>query len=346
MLGMIEPNRAPEAPSGAARAVGGCLRMSVEPAYPRAERARLDTGARSTARPADRAVGALPTFYINRDRDQDRRKSLEEHLTVAGMSGERITAVEGLAVPADFRDMFFEGTALHSRLKPGEVGCYASHLKTMKVIVERDFDYALVLEDDAILPADFHTIVAQVLARLPQGWDLVHICKDTNRAVKPVADLDHGHRIVRYSRVPETTTAYLVSRSGAKKFLQPIKRYWPVDTDFRQPWRFGLEIYGVDPCIVRPNGRFVSAIHGLGNHSRLRRGLPIPSAHCWTGNPLHTPEGVVFNLKKLGPSAWALCTFHNTMRRIVSILGLRPVLRRLRLEGLGTRLAGNLAAGR
>ena len=320
--------------------------MSVEPAYPRARAARPDTGAQSTARPAERAAGAPPIFYINRDRDQDRRAALEEHLRVAGMPGERIGAVEGLAVPAEFRDMFFDGAALHSRLKPGEVGCYASHLKTMKIIVEQGLDYALILEDDAILPADFQTIIAQVLARLPQGWDLVHICKDANRAVKPVADLDHGRRIVRYSRVPETTTAYLVSRSGAEKFLKPIKRYWPVDTDFRQPWRFGLEIYGVDPCIIRPNGRFVSAIHGLGDHSRLRRGLPIPSAHCWTGNPLHTPEGVVFNLKKLGPTAWALCSVHNAMRRIVSMLGLRPVLRRLRLEGLGTRLAGNLAAGR
>ncbi|MEO8419652.1 MAG: glycosyltransferase family 25 protein [Hyphomicrobium sp.] len=320
--------------------------MSVEPAYPRPERARPDTGARSTARPAERAAGAPPVFYINRDRDQDRRAALEEHLRVASLPGERIAAVEGLAVPAEFRDMFFDGAALHSRLKPGEVGCYASHLKTMKIIVEQGLDYALILEDDAILPADFQTIIAQVLARLPQGWDLVHICKDANRAVKPVADLDHGRRIVRYSRVPETTTAYLVSRSGARKFLKPIKRYWPVDTDFRQPWRFGLEIYGVDPCIIRPNGRFVSAIHGLGDHSRLRRGLPIPSAHCWTGNPLHTPEGVVFNLKKLGPTAWALCSVHNSMRRIVSMLGLRPVLRRLRLEGLGTRLAGSLAAGR
>jgi glycosyl transferase family 25 len=320
--------------------------MSVEPAYPRAERARINTGARSAAQPAERAAGAPPTFYINRERDEDRRQALEEHLRVAGIAGERIGAVEGLAVPAEFRNMFFTGSVLHSRLKPGEVGCYASHLKTMQVIVDRDLDYALVLEDDAILPADFQTIIAQVLARLPQGWDLVHICKDANRAVKPVAALDHGRRIVRYSRIPETTTAYLVSRTGAKKFLRPIKRYWPVDTDFRQPWRFGLEIYGVDPCIIRPNGRFVSAIHGMGDHSRLRRGLPIPSAHCWTGNPLHTPEGVVFNLKKLGPTAWALCSVHNGMRRIVSMLGLRPVLRRLRLEGLGTRLAGNLAAGR
>jgi len=320
--------------------------MSVEPAYPRAERVRIDTGARSAVQPAERAAGAPPTFYINRDRDQDRRQALEEHLRVAGIAGVRIGAVEGLAVPAEFRDMFFKGSVLHSRLKPGEVGCYASHLKTMQVIVDRDLDYALILEDDAILPADFQTIIAQVLTRLPQGWDVVHICKDANRAVKPVAALDHGRRIVRYSRIPETTTAYLVSRTGAKKFLRPIKRYWPVDTDFRQPWRFGLEIYGVDPCIIRPNGHFVSAIHDMGNHSRLRRGMPIPSAHCWTGNPLHTPEGVVFNLKKLGPTAWALCSVHNAMRRIVSMLGLRPVLRRLRLEGLGTRLAGNLAAGR
>jgi hypothetical protein len=143
--------------------------------------------------------------------------------------------------------------------------------------------------------------------------------------------------------VPEVTTGYLVSRGGARKFLRPTKRYWPIDTDFRQPWLFGLEIYGVAPSLISAGGSLGSVIHDLGDHSRQRRGLPIPSRHCWTGNPLHTPEGVVFNFRKLGPSTWARCNAYISMRRIVAALRLRPLLRRLQLEGTGSRLVGSLA---
>ena len=220
---------------------------------------------------------SIPTFFINRDCDEERRSSVCAHLSNANMTAERVPGVEGLNVPDQFREFFFEGSALHSKLKPGEVGCYASHLVAMQRMLDQNLDYALILEDDAILPADTGEIVRDVISSMPEGWDLVHLCKDSNRAVKIISALDCDRQLVRYSRVPETTTGYLISRSGARKFLKPMKRYWPIDTDFRQPWRFGLEIYGVTPCIIKPEG-FASAIHLMGNHSRLRRGASSPVA--------------------------------------------------------------------
>ncbi|MFA5901002.1 MAG: glycosyltransferase family 25 protein [Hyphomicrobium sp.] len=302
-------------------------------------------GAVSTSAPLatkSPAADELPVFYINRECDAQRRQSITTYIDAAKLKAERVAGVEGLNVPEQFRQFFFEGDALHSKLKAGEVGCYASHLVAMQLIIQRNLSHALILEDDAILPADLNETLAEVIASLPKGWDIVHLCKDSSRAVKVVASLDGNRRLVRYSRVPETTTGYLVSHSGAEKFLKPMKRYWPVDTDFRQPWRFGLEIYGITPRIISPSD-FESAIHQMGNHSRLRRGLPIPSRYCWTGNPLHTPEGVVFNLKTLGPVTWSLCAAHNTGRRLVSMLGLRPLIRRLGLQGIGTRFAENIA---
>lgn len=275
---------------------------------------------------------SIPTFFINRDCDEERRSSVCAHLSNAKMTAERVPGVEGLNVPDQFREFFFEGSALHSKLKPGEVGCYASHLVAMQRMLDQNLDYALILEDDAILPADTAEIVRDVIASMPKGWDLVHLCKDSNRAVKIISALDGDRQLVRYSRVPETTTGYLVSRSGARKFLKPMKRYWPIDTDFRQPWRFGLEIYGVTPCIIKPEG-FASAIHLMGNHSRLRRGLPLPSRYCWTGNPLHTPSGVLFNLRTLGPLTWGRCALRNGTRRIVKMLGLQPVAERVSIKG-------------
>ena len=293
--------------------------------------------------PSHKLLPRVPVFYINRSVDTERRAAIARYLRLAQLPAERVTGVEGTAVPAHLRPMFFTGERLHSTLRPGEVGCYASHLTVMQLIVERDLPYALLLEDDAVLPVDLHARLADVLENLPADWDFVHLSRDSSRAIKPIAELDDGRRIVRYSRVPEVTTGYLVSRAGAHKFLRPMKRYWPIDTDFRQPWLFGLDIYGVAPSLISAGGSLGSAIHDLGNHSRQRRGLPIPSRHCWTGNPLHTPEGVVFNFRKLGPSTWARCNAYNSMRRVVAALKLRPLLRQLQLEGTGSRLVGSLA---
>lgn len=287
----------------------------------------------ATAKPeAATQSNSITTFYLNRDCDVARRESISSFIENAGLAAERIAGINGYDVPAHLRGYFFDGETLHSKLKAGEVGCYASHLVAMERVVERNLSHALILEDDAIVPVDTAKILQEVLRTVPSGWDLIHLCKDSNRAVKIIANIEGGRRIVRYSRVPETTTGYLVSQSGARKFLKPSKRYWPIDTDFRQPWQFGLEIYGVTPCIIRPEDYFESSIHMLGNHSRLRRGFPIPSRHCWTGNPLHTPSGVLFNLRKLGPAAWAMCATRNARNRLTRMLGLHQ-------RGFGTNSA-------
>ena len=256
-----------------------------------------------------------PVFFINRRSDLNRRSSIERALGRLGLEGERIEAVEGLLVPSELRSYFFSSGTLHSSLTPGEVGCYASHLITMQTIVNRGLPYALILEDDAMLSPDIEEEIADILARLPAGWDLVHICQDPCRATKVVAKLDCGLSLVRYSRVPATTTGYLVSRAGAEKFLRPSKRYWPIDTDFRRPWAFKLEIYGLSRRIVCADTRFCSSIHLIGNHSRARRGFPVPRPHCWTGNPLHTPLAAAFNMRRLGLSDWLSCLSNNTLRR-------------------------------
>lgn len=316
--------------------------MELTPGLPDAAMPFVGDSGRSAPRARARSCETIPTFYINRDRDVDRRQSVEAYLSAADLDAERVTAVEGENVPESLRGYFFSGDRVHSTLKPGEIGCYASHLSAMQLVVERNHAYALILEDDAAVPHDIAEILADVLARVPRGWDIVHLCMDSNRAIKVVTPLNGGRRLVRYSRVPETTTGYLVSLAGARKFLTPSKRYWPIDTDFRRPWAFGLDIYGVTPCFIVPIG-VESSIHLIGNHSRQRRGLPKPSLHCWTGNPLHTPLAAIFNVRKLGPAAWTICAAHNATRRLVKMLGLHAFAQRIGAVDFGRRIAESLA---
>jgi glycosyl transferase family 25 len=264
------------------------------------------------------------TFYINRDRDEARRVFIEWYLREAGVDAERIPAVEGLAVPRSQVHFFYDDDTQSSRLNPGEVGCYASHLMAASIVIDRGLEHALILEDDAEFSPEFAQSLENILASLPAGWDLVHLSGDPSHATKPVARLEQSGTLVRYSRVPSGTVAYLISRTGAKKFLTSSKRFWPVDTDLRQPWRYGLQIYGVVPALVYHTRRFPSTIAkgAKGERSRLRRGLPKPSRHCWTGNPLHTPQAFYFNLRTLGPLWWARCWMKNAHRRIMRLMGL------------------------
>lgn len=257
----------------------------------------------------------VPILYINRVSDLHRRTAVERSLAEAGLSGERITAIEGGNVPPSLASVYFPGVPGTSRLTPGEVGCYASHLLALQHIVDEKLPYALVLEDDAILPKDLKTKLAQAVLSAPPDWDMIRLCRDPKHAVKPVKVIDGLGTLVRYSRAPYGAVAYLISRNGAIKFLKSMPRMWPVDTDFRQPWVYGLSVYGVVPSPISHADWLPSTIHQLGGPSRLRRGLPIPRRGCLTGSPLHTPWGFVHNLRALGATWWLRCFTSNACKR-------------------------------
>ena len=265
----------------------------------------------------------LPVFYINRERDVERRKLIESELKNANLSGIRIPAIEGRAIPGDLRAYFdMDGR----NLTAGEMGCYASHLLALSALVAKRLPWALVLEDDALLSADFAPHTQSILANLPPNWDLVHLCRDPCRAVKAMAQLELGKTIVRYSRVPAGAVGYLMSSAGAAKFLAPKKRVWPIDTDFRRPWVFNLEVFGVTPFLIGHNDTQESAILSYGERARGRRGLSCPNREYWSGNPLHTVTGALFNVKRLGLRGWLKCWISNTQTKLRRIL---PKLRRI-----------------
>jgi glycosyl transferase family 25 len=236
-------------------------------------------------------------------------------LSKLGLSFQRVKAVEGLDLPPDLAGYFTH----HNRkgepiIESGAVGCYASHLRVYQAIIASDAEYALVLEDDCILPPDISDVLDAVLAATPAGWDFIQLGRPPRHAVKSLASLSGGAALVRYSRVPPGASAYLVSRNGAHKLLDPsIERVWAIDTDTRRPWLFGLDVYGVVPSPVEHRS-YPSTIRTQGK--RWRRGWPRPTPYTWTNMPLHSPRGVVWNMRKLGFLGWTRCAVVNAGLRI------------------------------
>jgi glycosyl transferase, family 25 len=257
--------------------------------------------------PASR-FAPLHALYINLDRDVHRDRLIAEQLARGSISGHRLRAIDGKEeLPPSVASYFAHVRQNRApMLAPGAVGCYASHLKAWQQIAAGPDVPMLVLEDDAVLADDLTSVIFDLLAVLPPGWDMVHLSQAPRHAFRPLKQLGCGPTLLRYSRIPFGAAGYLMSRAGARKMLNPaIPRFWAIDLDTRRPWVFGMDVYGVTPPPIRQN-RMLPTNIGVGK-VRARRGLPRPTAYSWTNLPLHSAAGFVFNMRKLGVWWWLKC---------------------------------------
>ncbi|MEJ0060922.1 MAG: glycosyltransferase family 25 protein [Terricaulis sp.] len=204
----------------------------------------------------------MQTFVINLDRDSDRLVHMRAECARAGLSFERFSALRGDALPEALRGYF---DAHGSPLSNGEIGCYASHLALHQRVASGEIaSPALILEDDVALCENFRGVIAGLIAALPREWDIVRLSNGAKRAYVTRAALPNDHALIRYSVVPTSTGAYLISASGARKFLEQAVRALPVDQDLRRVWRWKLDAYGVTPIPATPDVLQASSIDALG----------------------------------------------------------------------------------
>ena len=172
-------------------------------------------------------------YYINLDNRPDRRKMFEGQLALAAMPPvERISAVHGLSVDikkdkrigmnarvqvvTEYRRSHYE---IHSR---GAIGASLSHLKVWQSFLKSDAKYALIMEDDAKLPATFAMMVKDCAKDLPAMWDVwilgwSHTPVDTGKDVSPFK------RILHFIGAH----CYIVTRKAAQAFVEEV---FPIET--------------------------------------------------------------------------------------------------------------------
>ena len=139
---------------------------------------------------------------------------------------------------------------------PGEVGCYLSHMKVYRLIVERGVPVAAVLEDDAHL----NPMVTELLVPgIRSDWfDLCFLdCWQIGFRGKVFCDLDDAIRLSPHFTAyrlapPHGTHAYLITQDAARLRLshaEPMRE----SIDWYESIRTTARFYGLS----QPNGAWL-----------------------------------------------------------------------------------------
>lgn len=147
------------------------------------------------------------------------------------------------------------------RLLPSEIGCFQSHWRLWKEVAEGDGGWMLIMEDDHVLDT---------------GFPFAHVARQADKAGIPLLRLSYcflqpseplgfiGMRqLLRFRHGPSGLGCYLLSRDGARRLLEAVKRIVrPVDDEVDRYFEHGLPILGLFPFPSLDLGRGRSTISG------------------------------------------------------------------------------------
>ena len=198
----------------------------------------------------------MQIVVINLASEQARWLAAERQFRALGLEPTRQEAVEGSLLPAAERARLYSESLnraqYHKPLRPGEIGCYASHIAAWRRLVRSGDAAMAVFEDDVEIDADLPRVL-DAIARLREPWDVVKLIGRDTEKVRARRPLLGRRELIAYRRVPSLTGAYVVTAAGARKLLAhrlPFGR--PVDVDMRHWWECDLDVLGVWPYPARP----------------------------------------------------------------------------------------------
>ena len=194
------------------------------------------------------------SFVINLDRAPERLVHFEAQARAAGITFERLSAVDGHLMLADDCAAWQNPSTIYPLSRP-EIGCIISHKKAWKKIVESGTDWGAVFEDDVYLSTELGHIIER-LDEVPEEIDIIKLEAIGNRSV--LLDKNElylaGRSLRRLRGLALGAAGYLISRKACQRLLQtPHLPSLAIDMYLFSLWHGayrGLNIYVLDPAPV------------------------------------------------------------------------------------------------
>jgi len=155
-------------------------------------------------------------YWINLDRAADRRKEMLHMLSYLPKPNIRITAIDGTNDPDGMFDRIYSDNL--DNCSHSEIACCLSHLNAIKMLVDSDYEIALIMEDD-IYSLDFVKYwdkdIKTIIANAPSDWEILMLtCIIGENTLDDIYKHNDGNIW--------GAGAYLIKKSGAKRLIDSI----------------------------------------------------------------------------------------------------------------------------
>ena len=193
----------------------------------------------------------------------ERRQSIERQLQPIGIPYEFIHSYDAGDLDTTIVTKYFA----NAFLSPGQQSCALKHLQALRFIVERNWQHALILEDDALLVPEFAQGLQAALAESARFTSpYVLFIGSGGNQYTPRRLRVPGQRLYKSDR-GRLGEAYVLGSQAARLRVEWIDRHGialPIDNLFEQIDRErGIAMYWLEPPIVEQgskNGRFRSVL--------------------------------------------------------------------------------------
>jgi len=191
----------------------------------------------------------LPVLVINLDRSRERWERIADSARQAGLTVQRVAAVDGAAIPSSARRNFDAVMFRRNHgaaVLPGEYGCYLSHLNALQAVVDNGFELAVIAEDDIQMNPDLEKRVRAMFEAYPR----MELLKLVNHRIKGFIRYTTsalGDEVGRCIHGPQGSGAcYAVTQQGARKLLEALGvMSIPYDVALERGWATGVETFTV-----------------------------------------------------------------------------------------------------
>jgi FkbM family methyltransferase len=164
-----------------------------------------------------------PIYYINMDKNQDRKKFMEkEFSSLTSNSGPitRIKGFDGFKINNLQHDTVdgIEFINNYDDMNKGEIGCTISHLLAIKKAYEEGKDIAIIMEDDLLFDfLSLHQPIKTIVDKAPVNWEIIQLFTYNHTSNENKKEYNF---IKRPKNSYYTSTAsYIINRNGMEKII-------------------------------------------------------------------------------------------------------------------------------
>lgn len=157
------------------------------------------------------------------------------------------------------------------KLNNGQIGCSLSHLKAYKELLKTNYQFALIMEDDAIFNGDLTIALSNaILENFNKNAQILLLSELKLFYKKPIKKIECRAIVKVLTAV--YSHSYFINRTAA---INMIDFNYPVKTVADNFMLFRLycnvNIFGIDPFIVDQNRTFQSDINTLSEINEIKK---------------------------------------------------------------------------